>query len=155
MKMLAKILLVVAVLATFILPEVSYSDTVVVGAGTSDGRFLEVNGSASISLSAAQVSNTVIYNTGQAAANIQLSLPVAASGYSFIGVAGTTQAANTWKFTAAASDKIYIDGVAGTDNQSIIITPAIGNYLTCFTFKTDAYDWICKCGGGTTCTAGP
>lgn len=122
--------------------------------GTASSKILEVAGHAAIGLSAAQVSSTIIYNTGQAAANIQLTLPAAAAGYSFIATVGTTQAANTWKFTAAANDKIYLDGVAGTDNQSAIVTPAIGNFITCLTFKTDNYDWICKSGVGIW-TAGP
>ena len=110
-----------------------------------------VDGSSSGSLSAANVSGTVITNYGQAASDVALALPTAASGYSFVGVVGTTQAGNTWKFTADTSDKIYLDGVAGTDNQSVIVTPAVGNFITLFTFQTGAgaYDWIAVTGNGT------
>lgn len=110
----------------------------------------EVDGSASVILTIAQVSNTIISNQGQAAANIALTLPAAAAGYSFIATVGTTQAGNTWKFTANGSDKIYLDGVAGTDGQSAIVTPAIGNFITFITFKSGAgtYDWIAQTGAG-------
>jgi hypothetical protein len=101
-------------------------------------------------LTAAQVSGTVIHNVAQGANNVHLHLPTAALGYSFVAVVGETQAGNTWKFQADTSDKIYLDGVAGTDNQSAIVTPAIGDYATFFTFKSGAstVDWICKSGYG-------
>lgn len=111
----------------------------------------EVDGHESGNLAAADVSNTIITNAGQAAADVALVLPTAARGYSFIATVGTAQAANTWKITAAAGDKIYLDGVAGTDAQSVIVTPAVGNFITFISFKSSAstYDWLAITGQGT------
>jgi hypothetical protein len=112
---------------------------------------IQVSAAATDTLTAAEVSGTMVYNTGQAAADVAITLPAAAAGYSFVAYVGTTQAGNTWKFTAGAGDKFYLDGVAGTDAQSVIVTPAIGNFITIFTFKsgTSTYDWIAKTGDGT------
>lgn len=112
---------------------------------------IEVDGHSSGALTAAQCSGTIVYNTGMGAGDVALTLPAAAAGYSFVAVVGTTQGANTWKFTADTNDKIYLDGVAGTDNQSAIVTPTIGDYASFFTFKSGAstYDWICRSGYGT------
>jgi hypothetical protein len=114
-------------------------------------QFVVVDGHASGALSAANVSNTVISNYGQAASNVALTLPAAAAGYSFIAVVGTAQSGNTWKITADTNDKIYLDGTAGTDNQSVIVTPAVGNFITFISFQTgsSAYDWIAVTGNGT------
>lgn len=111
----------------------------------------EVDCSSGVSLSAAQVCGTILTNAGQAAANVQNTLPAAAAGYSFVAIMGTTQAANTWKLTAGAGDKIYLDGVAGTDAQSVIVTPAVGNYITVVSFKSSGstYDWLARTGTGT------
>ena len=110
-----------------------------------------MDGSSSINpLSIAQVSGTTIYNTGQAAADVALVLPAAAAGYSFIATVGTAQAANTWKFTAAGGEIIYLDGVAGTAGQSVITTPVIGSYISFMTFKiSGGYAWIARTGQGT------
>ena len=119
--------------------------------GSIRGTYKSVDGSANATLTVAQVTGTIISNQGQAAANIALVLPVAVAGYSFTAVVGTTQAGNTWKFTAGGGDKIYLDGVSGTDGQSAIVTPTIGNFITFFTFKSGAgtYDWIAQTGAGT------
>ena len=111
----------------------------------------EVDGSANLSASVAQVSGTIISNYGQAASNVTVTLPTAAAGMNFVGTVGTAQAGNTWKFKAGTNDKIYLDGVAGTDNQSAIVTPAVGNYITFITFKTGSatWDWIARSGNGT------
>jgi hypothetical protein len=109
----------------------------------------EVDGHADGNLTAVQASNTLIYNTGQADANATIVMPVAAVGYSFIATVGTTRAGKAWCFQAKSTDLIYLDGTATADHGKACVTPAIGNYLTCFTFKTDAYDWICRTGIGT------
>lgn len=110
-----------------------------------------VDGSVSGALSVADVTNTLITNYGQGAADVALTLPTAAAGMSFVAVVGTVQAGNTWKFTADTNDKIYLDGTGGTDNQSAIVTPAVGDCITLFTFQTGegAYDWIAKTVSGT------
>jgi hypothetical protein len=100
-------------------------------------------------LTAAQVSNTVIYNTGQGGADVFLLLPTAAAGYSFLATVGTAQAFH-FGVEAGASDKIYLiaaDGTvaAGDNNAAVVMTAAqIGQSFACWTFKTDAYDWMCK-----------
>ena len=110
---------------------------------------VEVNGSTSGSLSAANVSSTIVYNTGQAAADVALVLPTAATGYSAIFTVGTAQS-NKWGVQAGTNDKIYLlaaDGTvsAGSDNGYARMTVAqIGQSFACWTFKTDAYDWMCK-----------
>lgn len=110
----------------------------------------EITKATSGAISAAEIAGTIINNYGQAAANVALTLPAAAAGYNFIAQVSTTQAANTWKFTADTNDKFYLDGIAGTDNQSIIVTPAAGDFCTVFTFKNadGNYDWIAKSGVG-------
>jgi hypothetical protein len=125
-------------------------------------RVTEVNGSASITpLTASQMSGRTIYNTGQAAADVVLTAGTAAAGYEMLFTVGTTQAANDWKFRAASTDKIYAiagDGTvtAGVDNGYFgFSTPAIGNAFACWTFKTDSYDWLCKCVSGTCVTTAP
>jgi len=110
---------------------------------------VEVNGSADDTLTAAEVSSTIVYNTGQAAADIALTLPTAAAGYTALFNVGTAQS-NKWGVRAGSSDKIYLlaaDGTvaAGSDNGYARMTVAqIGQSFACWTFKTDAYDWMCK-----------
>lgn len=109
----------------------------------------EVDGHASISLTAAQVSSTIVYNTGQAAADVALGLPPAAEGYNALFAVGTAQN-NKWGVQADTNDKIYqvaADGTisAGSDNGYARMTAAqVGQFFACWTFKTDAYDWACK-----------
>ena len=101
------------------------------------------------SLTAADVSGTVIYNTGQGAEDVFLLLPTAAAGYSFVATVGTAQS-NHFGVQAAPGDKIYLiasDGTvaAGDDNAAVVMTEAqVGQSFACWTFKTDAYDWMCK-----------
>jgi len=109
----------------------------------------EVDGHTDVTLAAVDVSSTIIYNTGQAATDVALTLPTAAVGYSFIATVGTAQS-NKWGVRAATNDKIYLlnaDGTisAGSDNGYARMTAAqVGQAFVCWTFKTDAYDWMCK-----------
>jgi hypothetical protein len=94
-----------------------------------------VDGHTGLSLSAAQVSGTVIRNTGQALADVNHTLPQAAEGYSFIAFVGTTLAAtNYWRFTADNSPQDYmcLDGTCGKTYVSVD-TPTMGDTLTCYT----------------------
>jgi hypothetical protein len=96
-----------------------------------------VNGSTALSLTAAQVSGTVIRNTGQALAAVNHGLPAAAAGYNFIATVGTTLAAtNYWRFTADTSgtpdDFMCLDGTCGKTYVSVD-TPTMGDTLTCWT----------------------
>jgi hypothetical protein len=110
---------------------------------------LEVDGSAATNLTAAQVSGTVIYNTGQADADVYLTLPPAAAGYQFLATVGTARA-KYWRVKAGANDKIYLvaaDGtVAGGSDAGYVgfVNAQIGQSFACWSFKTDAYDWQCK-----------
>jgi hypothetical protein len=112
---------------------------------------LEVDGSADASLTAAQVSSTIVTNYGQAASDVALTLPTAAAGYNALFVVGTAQS-NKWGVRAGTNDKIYLiaaDGTisAGSDNGYARMTAAqVGQSFACWTFKTgsSAYDWQCK-----------
>ena len=118
---------------------------------TLDGTLTEVICITTDALTVAEVSGTILNNYGQAAADVAMTLPEAIEGLNFLTVIGTTQAGSTWKLTADANDKIYLDGVAGTDGQSVIVTPAIGNNIRFYTFKVseDEWDWIAETGSGT------
>jgi hypothetical protein len=100
-------------------------------------------------LTAAQVSNTVIYNTGQGAGDVILNLPAAAAGYQALFTVGTAQA-NAWGVKSGANDKIYLIAANGTieagdDAATVAMTAAqVGQAFACWTFKTDSYDWECK-----------
>lgn len=102
-------------------------------------------------LTAANVSNTVITNYGQGAADVFLLLPAAAAGYSFLATVATAQA-NHFGVEAAANDKIYLiaaDGTiaAGDDAAGVVMTAAqVGQQFACWTFRTgaSAFDWACK-----------
>ena len=110
---------------------------------------IEVNGSSSNTLTAEEVSSTIVYNTGMGAADVALVLPTAAAGYSAIFTVGTAQP-NKWGVQAGTNDKIYLlaaDGTiaTGSDNGYARMTAAqVGQSFACWTIKTDAYDWQCK-----------
>ena len=112
---------------------------------------VEVDGSASATLTAAQVSGTIVTNYGQAASDVALTLPTAAAGYHALFNVGTAQS-NKWGVRAGTNDKIYLlasDGTisAGSDNGYARMTAAqIGQSFACWTIKTgsSAWDWQCK-----------
>jgi hypothetical protein len=112
---------------------------------------VEVDCSSGATLTTSQVNNTILNNYGQAASNIAIKLPTCAEGMSFMVIIGSSRSFNTWKITAGANDKIYLDGTAGGDGRSVIVTPAIGNALTVVSFKTGAgaYDWLARSINGT------
>lgn len=109
----------------------------------------EVNGASSSTLTAAQVSSTIVYNTGMGGADVALTLPTAAAGYTALFAVGTAQSFK-WGVRAGTGDKIYLlatDGTisAGSDNGYARMTAAqVGQSFACWTIKTDAYDWQCK-----------
>jgi len=126
-------------------------DTVIGGTTPANGDFLlvtanmsEIIQASSDTLTVAEVRGTIISNYGQGAANNLQGLPTAAEGMNFIGVCGTAQAANYFGFQAGATDKIYLNGVAGADNGSVLIAvPVVGSSIVFYTFQTGAgvYDW--------------
>lgn len=111
----------------------------------------EVDGHANASPSAATLANgPTIYNYGQGAGDVNITLPTAAANLSFLATVGTAQAANYWRFTSADAGTMYLDGSATGKNYVQFAAPAVGNYFACFTFKTgaSAYSWICSTGNG-------
>ncbi len=108
----------------------------------------EVDGSTAFALSAAQVSRTIINNYGQGAANVNLTLPTAAAGLTFIGIVGTAQAANYWRFTSGSAN-IYANVGAGLVSGKTYISiavPTVGARISFFTVKTGAATWSWMCG---------
>jgi len=101
-------------------------------------------------LSTAEVSGTIINNYGQSN-DVTLTLPTAAEGMSFMVVLGTT-VAKYFRIKANTSDKIYLNGTAGTDNYYVGIASAeIGAMISFATFQTGAssYDWVATTISGT------
>lgn len=108
------------------------------------GNIDELVQATSDTLVAAEVAGTIISNYGQSTANNLQELPTAAEGMSFIGMCGTAQAAHYFRFQADTSDKIYLDGVAGSDNGYVsLAVPVVGALLYFFTFQSGAsvFDW--------------
>jgi len=109
----------------------------------------EVDGHSPGNLTVAQVSNTIIYNTGQDTMDVALVLPTGQAGLSAMFTVGTAQSFK-WGVRAGTTDKIYLlnaDGSIspGIDNGYARMTNAqVGQSFGCWTFKTDAYDWMCK-----------
>jgi hypothetical protein len=97
-------------------------------------------------LTAAQCCGTVVSNYGMTDADCAISLPTAVAGYSFVLVLPAVRA-RYFKLRADTSDKIYLSGVAGSDNGYVGVA---SGYLTAssatfFTFKASdgGYDWFC------------
>jgi hypothetical protein len=109
----------------------------------------EIDGHADMNATAAQLTSTIFYNTGQGAADVAIILPTAAAGYNAVFNVGTAQS-NKWGVKAKATDKIYLiaaDGTiaTGSDAGYARMTAAqVGQSFVCWTIKTDAYDWSCK-----------
>lgn len=105
----------------------------------------EVIQSSSDTLIVTELYDTIINNYGQGASNNLQVLPTAVEGLSFIAVCGTAQAAHYFGFQADTSDKVYLDGVAGSDNEGVqIAVPVVGTCIYWYTFQTGAgaYDWF-------------
>ena len=96
-------------------------------------------------LTAAQCSGTVVSNYGMTDADCTIVLPTAAAGYAFVCVLPAVRA-KFFKLQAAASDKIYISGVAGSDNGKVGVASgyATGSSCSVFSFKASdgGYDWF-------------
>jgi hypothetical protein len=92
-----------------------------------------------------------VINTYGQTDNIILTLPAPQAGMSVTVIVGTTVAKYV-RVTAAATDKIYLDGTAGSDNGYVgIASVTAGEAIECFAFQTGAgtYDWFVKTLSGT------
>ncbi len=88
---------------------------------------------ASVTLTANQVSGSLINNLGQGAADCNFTLPIPVEGYSFMLVVGEPSA-NYLRITAAVAGTMTVDGVHGK-NYASFAAPAKGDFLTVFTAK--------------------
>jgi len=119
---------------------------------TLTGGMKEIIQAASDTLSAKELRGPIISNYGQAAVNNLQALPTAAEGMSCVAVCGTAQAAHYFRFQADTDDKVYLDGVAGSDNGYVsIAAPVVGAMIVFFTFQTGAstFDWFAVTISGT------
>ncbi len=94
-------------------------------------------GSADLNLTAAQVSGTIVSNTGQGANDRNHTLPTAAAGLNFIGIVGEAQAASYYRFTAGTADTMCLDGTCGKDYVSIA-APTRGAMVSCYSMQVAA-----------------
>jgi len=105
----------------------------------------EIVKAVSSTLMVAELAGTVISNYGQEAVDNLQALLTAAKGMSFVAVCGTAQASHYFRFQADISDKIYLDGAAGSDNGYVsIAAPVVGAMIVFMAFQTGAttFDWI-------------
>lgn len=112
----------------------------------------EVLVTVSTALTTLQTSGVIINNYGQDT-DVVNDLPAAAKGLNFIAILGTT-VAKYYRFRCldAANDKIYLDGVAGSDDGYVgVASAAIGNAISFVTFQTGSgtYDWFATTLSGT------
>ena len=102
--------------------------------------------SADSPLTALQVSRTIVSNYGMTDADCVIALPTAAEGYTFICILPAVRA-KYFKFQADTNDKIYLSGVAGSDNAYVGVASgyATGTSAQFFTFKASdgGFDWYC------------
>jgi hypothetical protein len=116
--------------------------------GTIRGLNKEIFKTENGTLTADECSGTIVSNYGMTDANCTIDLPTAAEGLAFICILPTVRA----KFfklhcPSAQSDKIYLLGVAGSDDGNVGVASGYATGASCsmFTFKTGdgVYDWFC------------
>ncbi len=99
-------------------------------------------------LTAAQCSGTIVSNYGMTDADCTIDLPTAIEGLSFVCILPAVRA----KFfklhcPTAQADKIYLLGVAGSDDGNVGVASgySTGASASFFTFKASdgGYDWFC------------
>jgi hypothetical protein len=99
-------------------------------------------------LTAAECAGTIVSNYGMTDADCTIDLPTAAEGLSFVAILPTVQA-HFFKFhcPTAQADKIYLLGVAGSDDGNVGVASgyATGASASFFTFKESdgGYAWFC------------
>lgn len=119
-------------------PDLVTANTVFLIGGTGP----QLDKTSSGNLAADEVTGRIITNRGNSGA-IELELPTGAAQMNFIGI--NIEVTDTLTFDPAATDKIYLNGVALDDGDKIILGSDIGVAVSCFTFTVDGtnYDWIC------------
>lgn len=113
--------------------------------GTATAKASELVFSGTDTVDAAECYGTILNNYGQAD-DATITLPTIESGMCFTVILGTT-VAKYYRVKAGTNDKIYLDGVAGSDNGYVGIASAVaGASLMFVAFQTGAgaYDWYCS-----------
>lgn len=98
---------------------------------------------AGVTITAAQLQNcnsAILHNSGQAAANVNNTLPAISSDGGFIAQVRTAQASNYWRLTAASAGTVCLDGLCGL-NYIDFPAPATTQLVVCVSNGTA---WICK-----------
>jgi hypothetical protein len=93
--------------------------------------------------SSAQLSNSIVANYGQGAANIVITGPTVVAAMNFIMIAGTAQASNSWRYTSTTAN-VYLDA-AGPYTTVGFATPAVGNAISCLSFQIGASTYALRC----------
>ena len=99
----------------------------------------------SANIAADQMLDSIINNYGQGSVNNIQQLPPAAEGLRTTFDMGTDPGGTfLFGFRAHANDKIYLNGVAGTDGDGVTIQPSVGNKIVVEAFQTgvDVWDWL-------------
>jgi len=104
--------------------------------------------SADSPLTAAECSGTIVSNYGMTDADCIIDLPTAAEGLSFVCILPAVRARYfRLRCPSAQADKIYLLGVAGSDDGYVGVASgyATGASASFFTFKASdgGYDWFC------------
>ena len=99
-------------------------------------------------LTAAECCGTIVSNYGMTDADCIADLPAAVEGLSFVCILPAVRARYfRLRCPSAESDKIYLLGVAGSDDGYVGVASgyAAGTAASFFAFKTGegAYDWFC------------
>jgi len=112
------------------------------------GKNKEIYKTENGTLTAAECSGTIVSNYGMTDADCTIDLPTAEEGLAFICILPAVRA----KFfklhcPAAQADKIYLSGVAGSDDGNVGVASGYATGASCsmFTFKASngGYDWFC------------
>ena len=98
-------------------------------------------------LTAAECAGTIVSNYGMTDADCIIDLPTAAEGLSFVCVLPAVRARYfRLRCPSAQADKIYLSGVAGSDDGYVGVASgyATGSAISMFTFKASdgGYDWF-------------
>jgi hypothetical protein len=103
--------------------------------------------SADSPLTAVECAGTIVSNYGMTDADCTIDLPTAIEGLAFICILPTVRA-RFFKLhcPTAQSDKIYLMGVAGSDDGNVGVDSGYSSGTSCsvFTFKSSdgSYDWF-------------